>query len=82
MSEQSERMEITSTDLLGDVLIIVSEAMGELESQDVDLHKMNVGEARRRNKAAQERLGVALRMLDTPNAGIHRTSEAQHNQKG
>ena len=49
-------MEITSTDLLGDVLIVVSEALGELESQDVDLHKHNVGSARHRNKAAQERL--------------------------
>lgn len=52
--------------IITDALIVVSEALGELESQDVDLFKINIGEARRRNKVAQERLGVALKMLDIP----------------
>lgn len=61
-------MEIISTDLLGDVLIVVGEALGEMESQNVDLHKHNIGEAITRNVAAQERLRAAIGMLDTPNA--------------
>ena len=67
MTERSGGMAIPSTDLLGDVLIVVSEALGEMESQDVDLHKHNIGAARDRNKAAQERLCKAIGMLDTPN---------------
>ena len=52
--------------IITDALIVVSEALGELESQDVDFFRMNIGEAKRRNKVAQERLCVALKMLDAP----------------
>ena len=54
----------------------VGEALGELESQAVDLHYYNIGIARDRNKAAQERLCKAIGMLDKPNMAIT-NSEAE-----
>ena len=57
LRKKSDMTDITMTpeyfhNIITDALIVVSEALGELESQDVDLFKINIGEARRRNKVA------------------------------
>jgi len=52
--------------MLDDALFAAADAMGEMESQAVDLHKYNIAEAKRRNKIAQECLGKAINTLYTP----------------
>ena len=52
-------------------MMAVGDALGELESQAVNLHLADNDEAKARNKTAQECLGKAMRMLDTLETTAH-----------
>ena len=53
------------TDLLDDLIIILSEAVGELAVQDVDLHKGDVPGAKQRRYNADERITAAMRLVES-----------------
>ena len=62
------------TDLLDDLIIILSEAVGELAVQDVDLHKEDVPGAKQRRHNADERITAAMRLVESiSNPGADRT---------
>jgi len=72
-------MEITSTALLGEALRFLREI--ELEPDEDSC----MGMAFVTNRVGEDwyySLMYKLEKAVTPNAGLHRTSEAQHNEKG
>ena len=57
--------DVDSTRLLDDLIIILSEAVGELAVQDVDLHKGDVPGAKQRRYNADERITAAMRLVES-----------------
>lgn len=56
---------VSSTRLLDDLIIILSEAVGELAVQEVDLHKGDVPGAKQRRCNADERITAAMRLVES-----------------
>jgi len=63
MDNKETKGTLSPDELSGDVLIDVADALGELESQAVDLHSYDISEAKKRCKKTQECLCAALQKL-------------------
>lgn len=63
---------VSNTRLLDDLIIILSEAVGELAVQAVDLRKGDVPGAKQRRCNADERITAAMRLVESmSNTGAH-----------
>jgi hypothetical protein len=56
---------VSSTRLLDDLVIILSEAAGELAVQEVDLHRFDIPGAKQRRRNADERITAAMRLIES-----------------
>jgi len=65
MKKNAEGPAVSSTRLLDDLIIILSEAVGELAVQEVDLHKGDVPGAKQRRRNADERITAAMRLVES-----------------